>query len=300
MATVSSWLSAFRLRTLPLALSSILLGCFLAYGSGFFSWPVAVLAVTTTLFLQILSNLANDYGDAASGVDGAHRVGPSRAVQAGAISAAQMKSAIYVFVGLSLVSGIGLIVAGALQVGWAAALLFFGLGIGAIAAAIKYTMGKNPYGYQGLGDLFVLIFFGWVGVLGTWYLHAHMLEWTILLPATSVGLLAVAVLNLNNMRDHQSDAKTGKHTLVVKMGFPAAKLYHLLLLDTAIVLAVVYNLLRPGSSWQWLFLILLPLWVAHLFKVMRTTEPQALDPELKKIAISALLFALTFGIGQLL
>ncbi len=296
MATTKDWIVAFRLRTLPLAVSSILLGCFLAYAHGTFSWPVAILAVSTTLLLQILSNLANDYGDSASGVDGEHRVGPARSVQGGAISAAAMKRAIYGFVALSLLSGIGLIVAGALQVGWLTALLFFGLGLAAIAAAIKYTMGANPYGYQGLGDVFVLIFFGWVGVLGTFFLHAHQLEVVLLLPATSVGLLAVAVLNLNNMRDHQSDAKTGKHTLVVKIGFQAAKVYHTLLLVGAIVATGLYILLADTDPWLWMYLLILPMLGSNLYKVWTTTEPQQLDPELKKIALSALLLALFYGI----
>lgn len=300
MTAISHWISAFRLRTLPLALSSILLGCFLAYAHGTFSWPVAVLAVSTTLLLQILSNLANDYGDSVSGVDGEHRVGPSRSVQGGAISALAMKRAIYIFIALSLVSGIGLILAGAAQVGWQTALLFFGLGLAAIAAAIKYTMGKHPYGYRGLGDLFVLLFFGWVGVLGTYFLHAHQLETVLLLPATAVGLLAVAVLNLNNMRDHQSDARSGKHTLVVKIGFRSAKVYHTALLVGAALSAGLYIVLTQSSPWQWLFVLILPILGLNLKTVWQAEDPQRLDPELKKIALSALLFALTFGIGALL
>lgn len=300
MAATKDWIIAFRLRTLPLAVSSILLGCLLAYGSGSFSWSVAILAVTTTLLLQILSNLANDYGDAKSGVDGAERVGPTRRVQDGVISASAMKRAIYWFVGLSLFSGVGLIVAGALQVGWPTALLFFGLGIAAIAAAIKYTVGKHPYGYQGLGDVFVLLFFGWVGVMGTWYLHTHRLDWLVILPATAVGLLAVGVLNLNNMRDHESDAKTGKRSLVVKMGFQSAKVYHTLILLGAVLSAGLYIWISGTSPWQWLYLLILPILIGNVKTVWVTTDPQQLDPELKKVALSALLFALTFGIGHLL
>lgn len=300
MSTFRNWISAFRLRTLPLAVSSILLGCFLAYAHGTFSWPVAMLAVSTTLLLQILSNLANDYGDSVSGVDGEHRIGPSRSVQGGAISALAMKRAIYIFIALSLVSGIGLIIAGAAQLGWPTALLFFGLGLAAIAAAIKYTMGKRPYGYQGLGDLFVLIFFGWVGVLGTYFLHTHHLQLTLLLPATAVGLLAVAVLNLNNMRDHQSDARSGKNTLVVKIGFRMAKVYHSALLFGAVICTGLYILLSQGSPWQWLFVLILPILGLNLKTVWQAEDPQRLDPELKKVALSALLFALTFGLGAIL
>ena len=218
MSTTKNWLVAFRLRTLPLALSSIILGSMLAYADGIFSWPVAILAVTTTLFLQILSNLANDYGDSVSGVDNEHRVGPSRSVQGGAITASQMRRAVFLFAFLSLASGIGLIIVGTRGLQLESTLIYLVLGLGAIAAAIKYTVGKNPYGYQGLGDLFVFIFFGLVGVCGTYYLHTHQLPWDILLPAASVGLLSVAVLNLNNLRDRESDAASGKRTLVVKLG----------------------------------------------------------------------------------
>lgn len=299
MATTKDWLVAFRLRTLPLALSSIILGSMLAFGTGLFSWPVAILATTTTLFLQILSNLANDYGDSESGVDNENRVGPSRSVQGGAISSSEMKRAIIVFVVLSLLSGIGLIVVGTVHIGWEAAALFLILGVGAIAAAIKYTVGKTPYGYQGLGDLFVLIFFGWVGVCGTYFLHTNQFDWVILLPATSVGLLSVAVLNLNNMRDQESDAASGKHTLVVRMGARAARIYHVVIITVALFSAVAFVMLRYHSSWQWLFLLALPPLVWNVLIVLRQKETHKLDPELKKVALSTLLFAITFGIGAI-
>jgi 1,4-dihydroxy-2-naphthoate octaprenyltransferase len=214
---VKAWISAFRLRTLPLALASIFLGSFIAAAHGAFDWLIFSLCVLTTLFLQILSNLANDYGDSIHGADGEHREGPSRAVQAGLISATQMKKAMTVFGVLSFITGV-LLIYTAFQAQWWLALIFLGLGLGAIYAAIRYTAGKNPYGYKGLGDLFVLLFFGLVGVGGSYFLYTQVLDWFILLPATGCGLLAVGVLNVNNIRDIKSDEVSGKRSIPVRIG----------------------------------------------------------------------------------
>jgi 1,4-dihydroxy-2-naphthoate octaprenyltransferase len=300
MSSTKAWIKAFRLRTLPLALSSIALGSFLAAFETKFNWIVFILAFTTTLFLQVLSNLANDYGDSVSGADNDERVGPERAVQSGLISLSQMKKMMIVFVGLSLFSGVWLIYEGTKGLDLWYVFGFLGLGIAAIGAAIKYTVGKNPYGYMGLGDLFVYLFFGLTGVMGTYYLHTHTFDWLILLPASSLGLLAAGVLNLNNMRDRESDSNAGKRTLVVYIGAKAAKVYHLFLIIGSMLLAATFTYLQFESWFQLLFLVAVPLLILNIRAVVANSNPAALDPQLKQLALTTLLFAIMFGLGLIL
>lgn len=297
---IKVWIKAFRLRTLPLALSSVALGGFLAYYDGIFNLKVSLLAAATTLFLQILSNLANDYGDSKSGVDGEERVGPLRAVQSGAISPLSMKKVVILFMLLSLVSGLWLIFEGTKGIPFFYVLLFLVLGLGAIAAAVKYTIGKNPYGYSGFGDLFVFVFFGLTGVVGTYYLNTHKMNWEVLLPATAMGFLSAGVLNLNNMRDRVNDKVNGKHTLVVMMGIEKARWYHLFLLLGSVIAGMSYMLLNYHSPFQMLFLITIPMLWINVAVVFRNSIPEELDPYLKKLAIASLLFSLAFGIGLIL
>ncbi|EMR04834.1 1,4-dihydroxy-2-naphthoate polyprenyltransferase [Cesiribacter andamanensis] len=297
--SASAWVSAARPRTLPLALASIFLGSFLAAYYGTFSWSVVVWASITTIFLQVLSNLANDYGDSVHGADSAHRQGPQRAVQAGLITARAMRTAMLVFGLLSLVSGLYLLYS---SVGFVREVFFFffGLGLLAIAAAITYTSGSRPYGYAGLGDISVFLFFGLVGVLGTFYLHAQWLSWSLLLPASACGLFSTAVLNVNNIRDIQSDALAGKRSIPVRIGRQKAVLYHALLLIGGLLAALAFVLLDFRSPWQLLFLLSAPLILINLRAVYKYTEAAALDPFLKQMALSTLLFVLLFGLGHLL
>lgn len=295
----SSWIKAFRLRTLPLALSSIIMGGGLAVFKGNYSWAVILLAALTTILLQILSNLANDYGDFEKGTDNANRLGPERAVQSGEISARQMKTAVIVLAVLSLLSGVWLLYV-ALKAQFLEALVFFVLGIAAIAAAIKYTVGKNAYGYSGLGDLFVFLFFGLAGVLGTYYLNTLSLRWDVLLPAISIGFLSTGMLNLNNMRDIDNDIQSGKHTLASKLGLHKAKVYHSFLIVGAIASALVFVGIHFSSLWNLLFLLVAFPLLNDLRIIWKTTNPQKLDPFLKKLALSTLLFAVLFILGLLL
>lgn len=296
---ISSWISAFRLRTLPLALSSILMGAFLAGSVGMFSWPILLLSMLTTVCLQVLSNLANDYGDFRHGADGDQRRGPQRTVQSGQISPQEMKRGIIIAAILSFAFGVALLITSFGEL-WLQLLLFLFLGIGAIAAAIKYTAGTNPYGYRGLGDIFVLVFFGWVGVFGTYYLFAQTLDWAVLFPATSCGLLATGVLNLNNIRDIDSDKLAGKYSIPVRIGRRNATLYHFTLLLMSVLLSSLYVWMNYTSPWQWLFLLTVPLLVINGRAVKYNVNPQTLDPYLKQLALSTLLFVLLFGIGELL
>ena len=257
------------------------------------------MAMLTTVLLQILSNLANDYGDAVKGTDNEMRVGPQRAVQSGAITTEQMKNAIIVFAVLSLVSGLTLLYL-ALGNQFLTALLFFGLGLAAIAAAIKYTVGDHAYGYRGLGDLFVFIFFGLVAVLGTYYLNTLSLNFDLLLPASAMGLLSAGVLNLNNMRDIDNDRASGKHTLATALDYHNARVYHAVLIGLAFLFAFIYVIFRFRSFWNFLFLLSAPLFLIDLIKIFRTAEKAELYPYLKRLALSTLVFSILFGVGLVL
>jgi 1,4-dihydroxy-2-naphthoate polyprenyltransferase len=303
---VKHWLHAFRLRTLPLALSSILVGSALAYFGGRYTYSgpstfkasVLVLALLTAVLLQVLSNLANDLGDHQHGTDNADRVGPQRAVQSGAITPAAMKRAMIVCAVLAFISGCALIT---LALGLSiTTLVFLLIGLLAIGAAVKYTFGKNPYGYAGLGDVSVFLFFGIVGVCGTFFLHTRGLLWQVLLPATAFGLLSTGVLNVNNMRDIHGDAASGKHTLVVRMGSRNAKVYQTVLVVGGWLSLVGFTLLL-GLSWTgYLFLLTTPGFVVHLRRVWVTTEPRLLDPQLKVLAMGTFLTAILFSLGIVL
>ncbi|MBL0127308.1 MAG: 1,4-dihydroxy-2-naphthoate polyprenyltransferase [Flavobacteriales bacterium] len=298
------WLSAFRLRTLPLAVSSILVGSAMAAhvqkqsSYDLFSPAVLALALLTAVLLQILSNLANDLGDHQHGTDNKDRVGPQRAVQSGAIPVAAMKRAMTACGTLAFLSGCVLIT---VALGFSAiTLVFLILGLLAIGAAVKYTFGKNPYGYAGLGDVSVFLFFGIVGVCGTFYLHARFFEWPLLLPAAGSGLLSAAVLNVNNMRDIMNDAASGKRTLVVRMGSTNAKVYHVALVIGGVLCLTSFILLANESAWHWTFLITLPAFFIHLKRVLSNTEPRLLDPQLKILALTTFLTAILFSLGLIL
>ncbi len=291
------WIEAFRLRTLPLALSSAILGSFLAYADGQFNPAVFGLAIATTILLQILSNLANDFGDSHHGTDNVNRVGPVRTVQSGKISNIEMKRLIAVFIILSLISGSLLIFSGIKNANTGMILLFFGLGVASIVAAVKYTVGKNPYGYSGFGDLFVFIFFGLIGVCGTYFLHTNELHPLLLLPAASVGLLSAGVLNLNNMRDIENDSASGKKTLVVRMGSEYAKLYHTSLIVLSLVLSVIYVIETWQSIYQLMFLLSVVPLSFHLYEVFQNHVPQKLNNQLKVLALTTFFFSVTYSIG---
>ncbi len=297
MSKTQAWISAFRPRTLPLALSCIGMAAFIAASRGKFDGLIFFFCCLTTILLQVLSNLANDFGDSASGVDHAGREGPSRAVQSGVISAPEMKRAVVLFVILSLVSGLTLLF---LAFGWdlKALLFFFALGVLCIVAAVAYTVGRRPYGYVGLGDLSVLIFFGIVGVLGSLYLFTRDVDPVDLFPALSCGLFSMAVLNVNNIRDIDADRQAGKYSLPVRMGRSAAIKYHWLLLISGLGCAVSYVLITYHSPWQLLFLVTAVLFLRNGLAVSRRPSNQ-LDPYLRQLALSTLLFVLTFGIGLL-
>jgi 1,4-dihydroxy-2-naphthoate octaprenyltransferase len=294
---IKSWIAAARLRTLPLAASCTLTGSALAWQQGKGSWSIFGLALLTTFLLQILSNFANDYGDFSKGVDNEDRVGPQRALQSGAITQRMMKNALFICAFLTLISGLCLLWVALGSAGmFLQSLVLLVVGLLAIAAAFRYTMGKNPYGYRGLGDVFVFLFFGLVGVCGTYFLYAHQWSFWTLLPATTIGLLSAAVLNLNNLRDHVNDAASGKHTLVVMMGFEKGKRYQLVLVVAGFISSLVWMIEHNTHPVQWVAMMPLAIPLMLLPKLFATREPSLLDADLKKIAMSAFLFAVLFFI----
>ncbi len=266
----------------------------MALQQGFSNTTIFIFALLTTIAFQVTSNFANDYGDGVKGTDNEDRVGPARALQSGILSRSSLKQGIIVSSTFSFLLALALIYTAFGPEHLKYIVLFSILGVLSIWAAIKYTMGSSPYGYKGLGDLFVFLFFGLVGVLGSMFLYTKSLDWTSVLPAVSIGLLCVGVLNLNNLRDVVSDQKHGKNTLVVQMGYANGKRYHFILVALAFICYLMYSWLTVKGFYSWFYLLaFIPIFI-HLGKVMKTKEPVALDGELKKLALSTFLLSLLF------
>ena len=288
---IKPWIQAARLRTLPLSVSGIIVGSAYAYHQGFSDWRIVVMALLTTLGLQVLSNYANDYGDGVKGTD-AHRIGEKRLVAAGIISAKQMKRAVLITANITFILALGLIYIAFGKENFVLSLIFILLGISAIGAAIKYTVGKGAYGYSGFGDVFVFVFFGWVSVIGSNFLFTHSIDWKLFLPASSIGLLSVAVLNLNNMRDIENDKIAGKNTLVVNMGLNWAKNYHEACIAIASILFIVFCIMVKVSAIP-VLIINIPL-LLHIGKIKKSEKYEDFDPELKKVALSTFALSILF------
>jgi 1,4-dihydroxy-2-naphthoate octaprenyltransferase len=280
--TFIAWLIAARLRTLPLSLSGIFFGATVALAIEKFDPSVFHWALIVTISLQVLSNFANDLGDGLKGTDNENRIGPKRALQAGLLSARELKTGIVILV---ILTGLAIyqLLQGANLNSTSYAVLAI-LGVLSIVAALTYTLGKKPYGYYGLGDFMVFFFFGGVAVLGTIVLFTPKIPFYAVGYTLTAGSLSTAVLNLNNMRDHQSDKASGKNTLVVRMGVRRAKIYHYLLLITAYIGFTFSTIavLSPSS----IFLVLAYVFmIPHIQKVRKVEDYKNLDDELKKIAL---------------
>ena len=296
---IKNFIKAARLRTLPLSISGIILGGFLAMSDGLFNGVIFSLALITTIGFQVISNFANDYGDGVKGTD-AIRIGEERMVSSGKISPKQMKKAIMISVILTIIFALFLIYESFGLSNFGYSLLFFVLGIVSVVAAIKYTVGDLAYGYSGFGDVFVFLFFGLLSVLGSYFLFTKEIYFLLTLPAISIGLLSTAVLNLNNMRDYQNDKKSKKNTIVVKIGLKAAKRYHYSLLLLSFISAVSYVVLTFTKTVQFIFLLAYIPLVIHALFVYNNKEELRLDAELKKVALSTFLFSVLLGLGQVL
>ncbi len=296
--TIKMWIETARPKTLPLALATILTGSALAYRAGHFHWGITILCLLTTLFLQVLSNFANDYGDHQKGSDTAERIGPLRGIQQGAISATQLKKGLYVMIALSFLCGALLI--GIAYQNVSDLIAFSLLGVLAIVAAITYTVGNKPYGYLGLGDISVLIFFGLLGIGGTYYLQVHDFSAVILLPAVASGLLATAVLNINNLRDIEQDRKAGKNTLAVRLGPHNGRIYHCILLAVAALFYLLFALFNLHHLLGFIFLLTYPILLKHALFVYSHKEPTALRPMLAQMSLIALFTNALFSLGLLI
>lgn len=304
MAKFKTWIKASRPRTVLLSFSGVLLGAFLVIDKapdpveGPTFWLTLIFCALTAILLQILSNLANDYGDFKKGTDGTNRVGPQREMQSGAITEKEMKRGLAVTAGLCMASGALLIFVFA-ALTWKELAVFAALGIGAVLAALLYTLGKHPYGYRGLGDLYCFLFFGWVAVAGTFYLATKILDFSVLLPASAMGFLSNAVLNINNMRDYENDKASGKNSLVVKLGLEKAFVYHCLLIGLAFVCLTVYLVLHHAAWYSYLFWLLSVLFVKDLIAI-KNTKLEQLDPFLGRQVKHSFLLVLVYGVLFLL
>ena len=297
MPSFQVWLSAARPRTLPLSIAGILVGGGLALQEGAFNWSIFILAILATLGFQILSNYANDYGDGVKGTDNAERVGPARAMQSGLLTAQDLKKAIIITSIITVMIVLLLIYVSFGVDHFLLSILFLLLGVAAIVSAIKYTVGKSAYGYRGLGDVFVFIFFGLVGVLGSFFLFTQHINLLQILPAITIGALSTMVLHLNNMRDREADARVGKNTLAVVLGAADAEKYHSVLFVLGLLGWVSYLMLTATHFIDYISLVAFIPLVKHMFTVRSTSIHALLDPELKKVALSTFLLAVLFFIS---
>ena len=287
-------LRSMRLRTLPLSLAGITLGVFLAAGEREIDLLTVLLLALTTVCLQILSNLSNELGDTLHGTDRSDRQGIHYSLQDGEMTVPEMKRLIGSFASLSCFFGFGMVWRAFGTVFAPLPLAFLVLGAAAVWAAMHYTLGRNPYGYRGLGDIFVFIFFGLATVCGGYFLAGQEWSWRILLPASAIGCFSVAVLNVNNIRDMKSDAAT-RTTVAIRLGERRARIYQTVLISLGWILMTVFCLLPPVSPWRFLYLLTLPGFVLHL-KGVWTRHDRALDPMLPLLVASTFTFALLAGI----
>ncbi len=281
----SVWLAAARLRTLPLSVAGIITGNAIASKEESFSTGIFVLSLLTAIAFQIISNFANDYGDGIKGTDNADRLGPGRTLQQGLLTPKALKKGILIAASISILLAVSLIYVALGGEQLLVSFIFIALAATAVWAAIKYTVGQDAYGYRGLGDLFVFLFFGWVSVMGAYYLQSKTVDSTALILGSAIGLFSVGVLNLNNMRDITNDKNSQKNTLVVYLGSQKAKYYHYFLM----IFGSLFLFLGMGAGWVMenplFFLIVLPI-LFHLYQVHKTREPKAYDPLLKQLALT--------------
>lgn len=294
MPKVKAWVDAARLRTLPLSLSGIVVGTALASMYSQFSWGIFIFALLTTVGFQVTSNFANDYGDGVKGTDNENRVGPKRALQSGQLSRTELKKGIIFSIIVCVFLVVTLLYLSFGTKNLLFSIIFGALGILSIWAAIKYTVGSSAYGYKGLGDLFVFVFFGLLGVMGSMFLYTKSLYITTILPAIAIGLLSTGVLNLNNLRDHDSDKTSNKNTLIVKLGVKKGKIYHVLLMLLSFISMLAFTIIHFDNWRNTIHLVaFVPIFI-HLNKMWKLKNTVLLDPELKKLALSTFLLAILF------
>ncbi len=299
MNKLKYYIESMRLRTLPLSVSGILMGGFLAGSENFWNTSIFIWAMLTALALQILSNIANELGDLQKGTDNEHRLGPIRSVQSGNLTPKELNGLLILFILLSIIFGLFLIWTSFQAIFSSSGLIMILLGVAAIVASIKYTFGGKAYGYIGLGDFFVFVFFGLVSVVGVYFLMTKTVPAVVFLPAASIGLLSTAMLNQNNMRDIENDTNFEKKTMAVRMGLNGSKRYHLILITTAFLFMTSYCVFKNVNPIGYLYLLTLPIFVWHLYYVLKN-DGRSLDKHMKVISIGTVLFAIFGGLGLLL
>lgn len=295
---IKPYFYSLRLRTLFLSVSGILLGSCIAASKGFFDWKIFLFALMTAISLQILSNLANELGDFQKGTDNHQRTGPLRSIQQGTLTLAQLKRMIFFFVLISMIFGFLLVLFSFHSLFEPAAILLLSLGALSILAAIFYTIGKRAYGYHGLGDIFVFLFFGWTGVGGSYFLLTQSFDFMILLPASSIGFFATAVLNLNNIRDIENDKICHKNTICVRLGEKNGKIYHAVLIFFAIASMILYTAFSYCNLLNYIYLIMIPIFVFHIIFVQKNSG-KILDKQFPFLVMGIFLWTILAGTGML-
>ncbi len=293
---LNEWILAARLRTIPLSISGVLVGSFAAFLENKFDVSIFLIAIFTAISYQILSNFSNDFGDGIKGTDD-NRIGPKRVIQSGGLSVSEMKKGIFILIVISIFLTLSLV----LLSFWGDTInlvFFILLGLLAITAAIKYTVGKNAYGYSGFGDLFVFLFFGLISVLGSNYLFTSSLNYILIYPSCIIGLLSVGVLNLNNMRDIENDRKSKKNTIAVKLGVFKSKLYHCFLICGAIIFMIIFHVkLDSGSNLLLSLIVCNILWlIFHIFQILKVKTPISFDEFLKPLGLCTFLYAIVLSL----
>lgn len=296
------WLYAIRIHTLPLSISGIILSTFIAYSKGYYNIWIFLLSIITGILLQVLANIANDYGDSIKGVDNNERIGPCRMVQNKEISISLIKKAIILFAILSLISSLILINISFKRIDIINIIFFIILSLICIYAAIKYTIGKYPYGYRGHGDIAVFIFFGFIPIQGIYFLYTHFLDIDILILSISIGLLSVAALNINNIRDIENDYKNKKYTIPVIIGIKKSIIYQKLLLLIPVILGIFFIIKNYKGIYQFLFLLIIIPILYHIKKIndiYKYSKYKEFNNELKNIILINIFYSFLLGIGQL-
>ncbi len=293
-------LVAMRFRTLPLSLAGVVLGLLLAAADYWVNWKVILFLILTTACLQVLANICNELGDFLSGVDDASkRKGPKYTLSTGLLSVRDFKVMIAVVIVLTIACGLAMIWFSFGSLLSLEPILLMILGAAAIMAAIRYTIGRNPYGYRGLGDIYVFLFFGIIAVSGAYFVCTHTMRWLMLLPSAAIGCFSIGVLNVNNIRDIETDSASGRTSVPIKLGERGGKWYHTALIVLGWACMVAYTLFRVFDPWHYLFVLTLPLFVMHLIKVWKNSG-KALDPALPQLVMSSFAFALLGGLGFLI
>ena len=291
---IKYWIQASRIETLPLSISGIIVGSFYAFYNYSFDKIIFVLSIITAISFQILSNFANDYGDGVLGTDN-NRIGPKRVIASGKLTLEELKKGILVNVFISITLSYSLIKY-SFKNDYLFIVIFLFLSIFSILAAIKYTMGKSPYGYYGFGDTFVFLFFGLLSVFGSYFLQTNSIDYEVFILGSIIGFLCVGVLNLNNIRDIENDSKMNKKTIPTRIGFRYAKFYHYFLIIASILLIFTFaTKFKISNNLIFIIVGILPI-TFHLFKVNQAKSPIEFKPLLKQLAISTFFFSIFMSI----